>query len=219
MCDLSCPFGEGCGLRCSERPQELVFVVDSSESVGPEDFDRVKDFLSALIERVPVSRESTRVGVVLYSHVATVTAELRQGADGPAARAAVRAMPYLGEGTYTGSALQRALQVLRASRPGARRVLLLVTDGQTDGRDPVDLEEAAREARDGGVEVFVVGVVSRRDPSYEEFVAEMNAVASDPDQEHVYMINDFRTLPGTPYYPRTPGLSRVPFTSSDSLSG
>ncbi|XP_035286547.1 collagen, type XXVIII, alpha 1a [Anguilla anguilla] len=185
----------GCGIRCRERPLELVFVIDSSESVGPENFDLVKDFVNALVDRVPVSREATRVGVVLYSHVATVTVGLQQPFDADAVKAAVRGMPYVGEGTFTGSALQRAARVLQAGRPGVRKVAVVITDGQTDRRDAVDLEGAARDAHAGGVEVFVVGVVSRRDPHYAEFVAEMNAVATDPDHEHVYMIDDFRTLP------------------------
>ncbi|XP_064201712.1 collagen, type XXVIII, alpha 1a [Anguilla rostrata] len=185
----------GCGIRCRERPLELVFVIDSSESVGPENFDLVKDFVNALVDRVPVSREATRVGVVLYSHVATVTVGLQQPFDADAVKAAVRGMPYVGEGTFTGSALQRAARVLQAGRPGVRKVAVVITDGQTDRRDAVDLEGAARDAHAGGVEVFVVGVVSRRDPHYADFVAEMNAVATDPDHEHVYMIDDFRTLP------------------------
>ncbi|KAK1880619.1 Collagen alpha-1(XXVIII) chain [Dissostichus eleginoides] len=42
----------GCGLKCRQSPLELVFVIDSSESVGPENFELVKDFVITLIDRV-----------------------------------------------------------------------------------------------------------------------------------------------------------------------
>uniref|UniRef100_A0A3B4UIF5 Collagen, type XXVIII, alpha 1a n=1 Tax=Seriola dumerili TaxID=41447 RepID=A0A3B4UIF5_SERDU len=185
----------GCGLKCRESPLELVFVIDSSESVGPENFELVKDFVNALIDRVSVSREASQIGVVLYSHVDMVVVSLQQQYSQEDVKAAVRKMPYLGEGTFTGSAIHRANQLFQASRPGVRKVAVVLTDGQADPRDVMQFEETATEAHAEGIEMFVIGVVNRTDPLSEEFQAEMNAIASDPDEEHVYLIDDFRTLP------------------------
>ncbi|XP_062342963.1 collagen, type XXVIII, alpha 1a [Osmerus eperlanus] len=185
----------GCGLKCRESPLELVFVIDSSESVGPENFEVVKDFVNALIDRMSVSREASRIGVVLYSHVDVVVVSLTQLSSQGDVKAAVRKMAYLGEGTFTGSAIQRANQLFQAARPGVRKVALVLTDGQADRRDAVQPEDAAAEAHAAGIEMFVIGVVNKSDPQYAEFQAEMNAIASDPDEEHVYLIDDFMTLP------------------------
>ncbi|KAM9340303.1 collagen, type XXVIII, alpha 1a [Symphorus nematophorus] len=185
----------GCGLKCRESPLELVFVIDSSESVGPENFELVKDFVNALIDRVSVSREASRIGVVLYSHVDMVVVSLQQQSTQDDIKVAVRKMPYLGEGTFTGSAIHRANQLFQASRPGVRKVALVLTDGQADPRDVMQFEETATEAHRAGIEMFAIGVVNRTDPLYREFQAEMNVIASDPDEEHVYLIDDFRTLP------------------------
>ncbi|XP_041811938.1 collagen, type XXVIII, alpha 1a [Chelmon rostratus] len=185
----------GCGLKCRESPLELVFVIDSSESVGPENFELVKDFVNALIDRVSVSREASRIGVVLYSHVDMVVVSLQQQSSQDDVKAAVRQMPYLGEGTFTGSAIHRANQLFQASRPGVRKVAVVLTDGQADPRDVMQFEETATEAHAEGIEMFAIGVVNKTDPLYEEFQAEMNVIASDPDEEHVYLIDDFRTLP------------------------
>ncbi|KAI3358758.1 hypothetical protein L3Q82_014723 [Scortum barcoo] len=189
---ICCP---GCGLKCTESPLELVFVIDSSESVGPENFDLVKDFVNALIDRLSVSREATRIGVVLYSHVDKVVVSLQQQSSQDDVKAAVRKMPYLGEGTFTGSAIHRANQLFQASRPGVRKVAVVLTDGQADPRDVMQFEETATEAHAERVEMFVIGVVNNTDPLFEEFQAEMNVIASDPDEEHVYLIDDFRSLP------------------------
>ncbi|XP_062385365.1 collagen alpha-1(XXVIII) chain-like [Sardina pilchardus] len=188
----------GCGIRCRDSPLELVFVIDSSESVGPENFEVVKDFVNALIDRAAVSREATRVGVVLYSHVDLVVVSLQQNLGRTRqdhVKAAVRKMPYLGEGTFTGSALRTATQLFQVARPNVCKVALVLTDGQADRRDDVKLEDAAAQAHAAGVEVFVIGVVRRNDPLYDDFAAEMNTMASDPDHEHVYLIDDFMTLP------------------------
>ncbi|KAM7372770.1 hypothetical protein PAMP_007668 [Pampus punctatissimus] len=185
----------GCGLKCRESPLELVFVIDSSESVGPENFEVVKDFVNALIDRVSVSREASRIGVVLYSHVDMVVVSLKQQSSQDDIKVAVRRMPYLGEGTFTGSAIHRANQLFQASRPGVRKVAVVLTDGQADPRDVMQFEETATEAHAEGIEMFVIGVMNKTDVLYDEFQAEMNVIASDPDEEHVYLIEDFRTLP------------------------
>ncbi|XP_073318957.1 collagen, type XXVIII, alpha 1a [Pagrus major] len=185
----------GCGLKCRESPLELVFVIDSSESVGPENFELVKDFVNALIDRVSVSREASRIGVVLYSHVDMVVVSLQQQSSQDDIKAVIRKMPYLGEGTFTGSAIHRANQLFQASRPGVRKVAVVLTDGQADSRDVMQFEQTATEAHEEGIEMFAIGVVNRTDPLYEAFRAEMNVIASDPDEEHVYLIDDFRALP------------------------
>lgn len=178
------------------NPLELVFVIDSSESVGPENFDVVKDFVNGLIDGVSVSVEVTRVGVVLYSHINVVVVSLAQLASRDDIKSAVRRMTYLGEGTYTGSALRQANELFRAARPGVRKVAVVITDGQTDTRDQVKLEDAVLEAHTSGIEMFVIGVVNQSDPFFGDFKQELNTMASDPDDEHVYVISDFATLPG-----------------------
>uniref|UniRef100_A0A665WII2 Collagen type XXVIII alpha 1 chain n=1 Tax=Echeneis naucrates TaxID=173247 RepID=A0A665WII2_ECHNA len=189
---ICCP---GCGLKCRESPLELVFVIDSSESVGPENFELVKDFVNALLDRISVSRDATQIGVVLYSHKNMVVVSLQQESRQDDIKTAVKRMPYLGEGTFTGSAIHRANQLFQAARPGVRKVAVVLTDGQADPREVMQFEEMAAEAHANGIEMFVIGIVNKTDPLFEAFQAEMNVIASDPDEEHVYLIDDFRTLP------------------------
>uniref|UniRef100_W5L8Q7 Collagen, type XXVIII, alpha 1a n=1 Tax=Astyanax mexicanus TaxID=7994 RepID=W5L8Q7_ASTMX len=185
---------EICGLKCRESPLELVFVIDSSESVGPENFEVVKDFVNSLVDRVSVSREVTRVGVVVYSYIDMVVVDLLQLFDQARVKAAVRNMPYLGEGTFTGSAIRRATGLFQASRPGVKRVAVVLTDGLADRRDRVPLGEAVEEAHAADIEIFVIGVMNRGDPRYQQFENEMNYMASYPNEEHVHLINDFISL-------------------------
>ncbi|XP_024917279.1 collagen, type XXVIII, alpha 1b [Cynoglossus semilaevis] len=183
-----------CGVSCRQTPLELVFVIDSSESVGPDNFNLIKDFVSAVIDRVSVKPDVTRVGVVLYSHINTVVYGLGPGTP-EQIKSVVRSMVYMGEGTFTGSAIKEATKVFETARPGVRKVAMVVTDGQADKRDLVSLENAVTEAKQSDIEMFVVGVLNQSDPLYEEFRKELEFMASDPDSEHVYLIDEFTKLP------------------------
>ncbi|TKS82596.1 Collagen alpha-1(XXVIII) chain [Collichthys lucidus] len=186
----------------SQEPLDLWVEQDKresldlrSESVGPDNFNVIKDFVNALIDRASVNRDTTRVGVVLYSHINMVVVSLGQEASRDEIKSAVRSMTYLGEGTFTGSAIQQASQVFKSARAGVRKVAIIITDGQADKRDEVSLESAVSEAQGSNIETFVIGVVNESDPLYEEFKKEINLMASDPDSDHVYLIEDFKTLP------------------------
>ena len=53
---------------CRNLPLELVFIVDSSGSVGKDNFVRyVKPFVRDLVGRFTIAPDATRVGLVLYS--------------------------------------------------------------------------------------------------------------------------------------------------------
>lgn len=169
-------------------------MIHSSESVGPENFELVKDFVSAVIDRVSVSTVGSRIGVVLYSHVDMVVASLQELSSRTDIKAAIKRMPSLGEGTFTGSAILQATKMLQASQASVRKVAMVLTDDQADPRDGIKFEETAREAHAKGIEMFVVGVKNKSDPLYGQFQTELNVIASDPAEEHVFLIDDFHTL-------------------------
>ncbi|XP_062266289.1 cartilage matrix protein [Platichthys flesus] len=52
---------------CKTRPTDIVFIVDSSRSVRPAEFEQVKVFLAKVIEGLDVGPNATRVGVVNYA--------------------------------------------------------------------------------------------------------------------------------------------------------
>lgn len=187
----------GCGVKCKERPMELVFVIDSSESVGPENFEIIKDFVNALVDRVTVGRNATRIGLVLYSLEVKLVFNLARYVNKQDIKQAIGNIPYMGEGTYTGTAIRKATQeAFYSSRVGVSKVAIVITDGQTDKREPVKLDIAVREAHAANIEMFALGIVNTSDPTQTEFMRELNLIASDPDDEHMFLIDDFNTLPG-----------------------
>ncbi|TRZ27006.1 hypothetical protein HGM15179_000051 [Zosterops borbonicus] len=186
----------GCSIKCKEIPMELVFVIDSSESVGPENFEIIKDFVTALVDRVTVGRNATRIGLVLYSLEVRLEFGLSKYPTRQDVKQAIRKMQYMGEGTYTGTAIRKATQEgFSGARAGVRKVAIVLTDGQTDRREAVKLDLVVREAHTASIEMYAIGIVNASDPTQVEFVRELNLIASDPDREHMYLIDDFNTLP------------------------
>ncbi|RMC18573.1 hypothetical protein DUI87_04465 [Hirundo rustica rustica] len=184
-----------CSIKCKEIPMELVFVIDSSESVGPENFEIIKDFVTALVDRVTVGRNATRIGLVLYSLEVRLEFGLNKYPTRQDVKRAIRKMQYMGEGTYTGTAIRKATQEgFFGARAGVRKVAIVLTDGQTDKREAVKLDLVVREAHAASIEMYAIGIVNTSDPTQVEFVRELNLIASDPDEEHMYLIDDFNTL-------------------------
>ncbi|NXT83106.1 COSA1 protein, partial [Zapornia atra] len=184
----------GCGIRCRVTPLEVVFVIDSSESVGPDNFNIIKTFMKTVIDDLSASHAATRIGIINFSHEVKLVSSLKQYTSKEYLKSAVDQMPYLGEGTYTASAVHEAIQLFQAARPTVRKVAVVITDGQADTRDKVQLDTVVREAHATNIEVFVIGIVQRTDPHYDDFLKEMQLIATDPDEEHVYQIDDFMTL-------------------------
>ncbi|XP_024902704.1 collagen alpha-1(XXVIII) chain [Pteropus alecto] len=187
----------GCGPKCKETPLELLFVIDSSESVGLQNFQIIKNFVKTLIDQVALDLTTAHIGIINYSHKVEKVADLMQFSNKDDIKLAVDNMQYLGEGTYTATALHAANNMLEAARPGVKKVALVITDGQTDSRDEKNLKEVVKNATDINVEIFVIGVVKKNDPNFEMFHKEMNLIATDPDSEHVYQFDDFLILQDT----------------------
>ncbi|XP_041322768.1 collagen alpha-1(XXVIII) chain [Pyrgilauda ruficollis] len=184
----------GCGIKCRTTPLELIFVIDSSESVGPDNFNIIKTFMKTFIDKISASQATSRIGIINFSHRVDLVSSLKQYTNKEHLKSAVDKMPYLGEGTYTASAIQEAIHLFQAARPAVRKVAVVITDGQADSRDKVRLDTIVREAHATNIEIFVIGVVQRTDPHYDDILKEMQLIATDPDEEHVYQIDDFVTL-------------------------
>lgn len=190
----------GCGIRCRVTPLELIFVIDSSESVGPDNFNSTKTFMKTVIDEVSANHATTRIGIINFSHKVELVSSLETYTTKESLKSAVDKMLYLGEGTYTASAIKKAISLFQAARPAVRKVALVVTDGQADNRDKVHLDLVVKEAHAANIEIFVIGIVQKTDPHYHNFLKEMHLIATDPDEEHFYQIEDFKTLSGKRNY-------------------
>ncbi|XP_018426509.1 PREDICTED: cartilage matrix protein-like, partial [Nanorana parkeri] len=108
------------GPNCRTHPTDLVFIIDSSRSVQPSEFERVKDFLSQVIESLDVGVNSTRVGVLNYASSVKNEFSLKTHKTKAALLQAVKKIQPLSTGTMTGLAIQYAINQAFTEGEGAR---------------------------------------------------------------------------------------------------
>uniref|UniRef100_A0A8C5XMD7 Matrilin 4 n=1 Tax=Microcebus murinus TaxID=30608 RepID=A0A8C5XMD7_MICMU len=175
------------GPRCHTGPLDLVFVIDSSRSVRPFEFETVRQFLVGLLHGLNVGPNATRVGVIQYSSQVQSVFPLGAFSRPEDMERAIGALVPLAQGTMTGLAIQYAMNVAFSVAEGARppeervpRVAVIVTDGRPQDR----VAEVAAQARARGIEIYAVGV-QRAD------VGSLRAMASHPLDEHVFLVESF----------------------------
>lgn len=95
-------------------------MVDSSRSVRPVEFEKVKVFLSQVIESLDVGPNATRVGVVNYASAVKQEFPLRAHGSKASLLRAVRRIQPLSTGTMTGLAIQFAITKAFSNTEGGR---------------------------------------------------------------------------------------------------
>uniref|UniRef100_A0A8C5ZJE3 Collagen type VI alpha 2 chain n=1 Tax=Marmota marmota marmota TaxID=9994 RepID=A0A8C5ZJE3_MARMA len=168
-CDVMTYVRETCGCcDCEKRcgPLDVVFVIDSSESIGYTNFTLEKNFVINVVNRLgamakdPKSETGTRVGVVQYSHEGTFEAiqlDDERINSLSSFKEAVKNLEWIAGGTWTPSALKFAYnKLIKDSRRHKTRVFaVVITDGRHDPRDD-DLN--LRALCTGDVTVTAIGI-------------------------------------------------------------
>ncbi|KAG8515459.1 Collagen alpha-1(XXII) chain [Galemys pyrenaicus] len=175
---------------CKTIHYDLVFLLDTSSSVGKEDFEKVRQWVANLVDTFEVGPDRTRVGVVRYSDRPSLAFELGRFSSREAVKAAARQLAYHGGNTNTGDALRfltrHSFSPQAGGRPGDRafkQVVILLTDGRSQ-----DLVlDAAAAAHRAGIRVFAVGVG-------EALKEELEEMASEPKSAHVFHVSDFDAI-------------------------
>lgn len=57
--------------KCTSGPVDLVFLIDSSRSVRPHEFETMRTFMIDILNTLDIGLNATRVGVVQYSSQVT----------------------------------------------------------------------------------------------------------------------------------------------------
>lgn len=169
---------------------DFVFVIDSSRSVRPEDYEKVKTFIRDMLQFLDVGENRTRVGLLQYGSLIQNEFFLKDFVRKEDVQRAVAQMEHLASGTMTGLALQFLRQEAFSVSNGARSVELgvpRVAVVVTDGRPQDQVEEDAALARQAGIEIFAVGV-GRVD------MAMLRTIGSEPHSEHVFLVAKFSEI-------------------------
>ncbi|XP_038410301.1 collagen alpha-1(XXI) chain isoform X2 [Canis lupus familiaris] len=167
---------------CRTAPTDLVFILDGSYSVGPENFEIVKKWLVNITKNFDIGPKFIQVGVVQYSDYPVLEIPLGSHDSGKNLVAAMESIHYLGGNTRTGKAIQFALDYLFAK---SSRFLTKIAVVLTDGKSQDEVKDAAEAARDSKITLFAIGVGSETED------AELRAIANKPSSTYVFYVEDY----------------------------
>uniref|UniRef100_W5NF27 Collagen type VII alpha 1-like n=1 Tax=Lepisosteus oculatus TaxID=7918 RepID=W5NF27_LEPOC len=185
---------------------DIVFLVDESWGVGPDNFQLIKDFISGIVKSFTdniLGEEGIRFGVTVYSDIPRMRIALTDYSTVEEVLSAVRDLPYESGSPKTGAALEFLVDsvfssaIIRDDAP--KIVILIINDKSTDL-----IEEPAKALPDNGITVFAVGIK-------EADKKELKKIVSEPFEEHLLFVEDFNRLSSL-----LPKISRrVCFTASE----
>lgn len=80
--------------ECQTRGIDLIFVLDSSGSVGASNFQNVRDFVANLVGQLEIGPDSTRVGLINFGSSATVEFSLNTHQGSSSLLQAIAVVPF-----------------------------------------------------------------------------------------------------------------------------
>ncbi|XP_050929109.1 LOW QUALITY PROTEIN: integrin alpha-11 [Lates calcarifer] len=181
--------------RC-ETFMDIVIVLDGSNSIYP--WYEVQDFLINILHKFYIGPGQTQVGVVQYG--STVVHEFSLG-EYETVEEVVEAARSIhqrgGEETRTalGINVARSEAFKRGGRPGAQKVMIVITDGES--HDSPQLVQAVGDSERDNITMYaiaVLGYYNRRGINPEAFLKEIKFIASDPDEKHFFNVTDESAL-------------------------
>uniref|UniRef100_A0A3Q2G656 Matrilin 2 n=1 Tax=Cyprinodon variegatus TaxID=28743 RepID=A0A3Q2G656_CYPVA len=178
--------GKTCS-RCLDGVMDLVFVIDGSKSLGPANFELVKQFVNSIVDSLNISRTGTHVGLIQFSTKVRTEFTLSRHTTGQDIKRAVNQMQYMGRGSMTGSALRHMFQFSFSEKEGGRSNIPRVCVVFTDGRSQDDVSEWASKAKNSGVTIYALGVGKAIEQ-------ELREIASEPSEMHLYYAEDFKKM-------------------------
>ncbi|XP_034029371.1 collagen alpha-6(VI) chain [Thalassophryne amazonica] len=165
---------------CKDIPGDLVFLIDSSGSIYPDDYQKMKDFMKSVIQKSIIGKDEVHVGVLQYSSVQQKEFLLNQYYTKDALTAAINGMEQIGGGTDTGKAITEVSTFFDAAsggRPHLRQRLVVITDGES--QDEVSGPAAA--LRDKGVVIYAIGVMDANTTQLLEITGSHDRVYAERD--------------------------------------
>ncbi|GFO50350.1 collagen alpha-1(xii) chain-like [Plakobranchus ocellatus] len=174
---------------CQERAVDIIFVIDSSNSVGVDNFRKTKAFLTTVVDSFTIGAAMARFGVIVFSDDANLVIRLDEFANNTALKSAIQNIPYMGGGTNTASALKLLGTTAFSHSPrngGIPKVGVVLTDGLSRNTQLTRLQ--AEQLHAIGIMLFAIGIGDK------VLREELETIGSKPGYQFVVAMADFNAL-------------------------
>ncbi|NXG46081.1 CO6A3 protein, partial [Psilopogon haemacephalus] len=168
---------------------DIIFLVDSSWSIGKEHFQLVQEFLYDVVKALDVGGNDFRFALVQFSGNPHTEFQLNTYPSTRDVLSHIANMPYMGGDTKTGKGLEYLIENHLTKAAGSRategvpQVIIVLTDGQS--KDDVSLPSSV--LKSAHVNMFAVGV-------QDAVEGELKEIASEPFGTHLFNLENFTAL-------------------------
>ncbi|XP_054236851.1 collagen alpha-3(VI) chain [Indicator indicator] len=168
---------------------DIIFLVDSSWSIGKEHFQLVREFLYDVVKALDVGGNDFRFALVQFSGNPHTEFQLNTYPSTRDVLSHIANMSYVGGDTETGKGLEYLIENHLTEAAGSRagegvpQVIIVLTDGRS--RDDVSLPSSV--LKSGHVNMFAVGV-------QDAVEGELKEIASEPFGLHLFNLENFTVL-------------------------
>ncbi|XP_032062971.1 integrin alpha-L-like, partial [Aythya fuligula] len=175
---------------CLPGTVDLAFLFDGSNSMNSQQFGAIRDFMVEVMEQL--SNSSIRFAAVQFSDQAQTAFTLRDYAERPRPRELLQDLVQLRQLTDTFSAIKFVAENIftpeQGARAGAKRVMIIITDGDATDTGTV------QEAEERGIMRYIIGVGNNfNTPNTQLYLSQF---ASRPSSEFVKVLDSFDKLRG-----------------------
>ncbi|OBS63815.1 hypothetical protein A6R68_07646, partial [Neotoma lepida] len=177
---------------------DVVVICDESNSIYP--WEAVKNFLEKFVQGLDIGPKKTQVALIQYANNPRVIFNLNTFKTKEEMVAATsRTYQDGGDLTNTFKAIEfaqaEAYSPASGGRPGATKVMVVVTDGES--HDGSMLKEVIQKCNDDGILRFgiaVLGYLNRNTYDTKNLIKEIKAIASTPTERYFFNVADEAAL-------------------------
>ncbi|OBS63467.1 hypothetical protein A6R68_08021, partial [Neotoma lepida] len=179
--------------ECPRQESDIAFLIDGSGSINPRDFQKMKEFVSTVMEQFIKSK--TLFSLMQYSDDFRTHFTFDDFKKNPNPSSHVRRIGQLTGRTKTATGIRKVVRELFQETSGARKnavkILVVITDGEKYG-DSLDYEDVIPEADRAGIIRYVIGVGNAF--TNRKSRQELDTIASKPARDHVFQVDNFEAL-------------------------
>ena len=169
-------------VECEVRT-DLIFVVDSSGSIGDVNYESVRAFVYNFANGLKIGPKDNQIGVIVFSDISEIVFNLNTYNVKEDLLNAISNIPYIGGFTHTAAGLRQLIDVGFTRGAGARpdsatvlRLAVVMTDGMSNINRSDTLVAAERvHAFRPAILVYVVAVTDNVDE------VELDTIATAPE--------------------------------------
>lgn len=140
---------------------DVIFILDSSGSIGIDNWKLVLQFVNEAVKRMDVGSQATRIGFETFGNRAHLIFNLNNFTSAAAMEPAILNAKFLDENTNTSGGIWFAKDVMftaaNGDRPQAPNMAIVITDGEST-YDHDKTIPYAQEAKAAGILIISIGV-------------------------------------------------------------